>query len=123
MDNKSGAFINFSNHPSALWEAAQVKAAEAYGTGIIDILFPQVDPAADEEDVSAVAEKKAAEILSLNPAAVMCQGEFGLSYSVIRRLQDAGVPVLHACSERNVHTVGDTKTVRFEFVRFRKYQE
>ena len=119
---KTGVFVNFTNHPSSMWEEAQTRAALAYGAPILDLPFPKVDPMADETDLQILAEEKAAEILSLHPAAVLCQGEFGLCFSVIRRLQAAGVRVLHACSERNVHEEGSVKTVRFDFVKFRAYE-
>lgn len=40
-------FINFSNHPYALWSAEQQAAAQRYGT-VVDLAFPAIDPAADE---------------------------------------------------------------------------
>lgn len=40
-------FINFSNHPHALWSAEQQAAAQRYGT-VVDLAFPAIDPAADE---------------------------------------------------------------------------
>lgn len=116
-------FVNFTNHPSPMWENAQTRAALEYGDSIFDLPFPQVDPMADETDLQTLAEEKTAEILSLHPAAVLCQGEFGLCFSVIRRLQTAGVQVLYACSERKVREKGSIKTVQFDFVKFRKYEE
>lgn len=118
---KDSAFINFSNHPSDLWSEAQTDAALSYATRIVDLPFPQVDPTMDEQAIDDFAQSKAEEILSMRPAAVMCQGEFGLSYAVIRRLLDAGIVVLYACSERKVHVNGNVKSVQFDFVRFRRF--
>lgn len=120
--NDHGAFVNFSNHPSSTWDDAQISSALEYGGKIVDIPFPPVDPEAKREDIAELAEKMTDEILHLYPSAVMCQGEFGLCYSVIRRLRALGLTVLHACSVRNVHTDGNVKTIRFDFVQFREYE-
>lgn len=119
---KDRPFINFSNHPADKWDPEQVKAALQLGAGIIDLPFPSVDPNADTASLALLAEKMTETILRYQPSAVMCQGEFGLCYSVIKRLQAEGVIVLHACSERNVQVEGNTKTVRFDFVQFRRYE-
>ena len=123
IESTTGIFINFTNHPSHLWEDAQTRASLEYGNSILDLPFPQVDPMADETELQTLAEEKATEILSLHPAAVLCQGEFGLCFSVIRRLQMAGVQVLYACSERKVREEGSNKTVQFDFVKYRKYEK
>lgn len=121
-ESTKSIFINFTNHPSPMWENVQIRAALNYGDLILDLPFPQVDPKADEIDLQNLAEEKTSEILSLHPTAVLCQGEFGLCFSVVRRLQKAGVQVLYACSERKVRVEGSTKTVQFDFVKFRRYE-
>lgn len=118
-----GLFINFSNHPSDTWTEEQITAALLYGDKIIDIPFPAVDPAMNESGLREIADKAAESILALKPAAVMCQGEFGLSFSVIQLLLNAGIPVLYACSERNVYSNGNIKTVKFNFIQFRRFEK
>lgn len=122
VEDGIGVFVNFTNHPSQMWENTQKRAALNYGESILDLPFPQVDPMADEMDLQNLAEEKASEILSLHPTAVLCQGEFGLCFSVVKRLQKAGVQVLYACSERKVREEGSIKTVQFDFVKFRRYE-
>lgn len=122
MDNNAKCFVNFSNHPSNRWDFSQKKAALRYGASIVDLSFPEVDPALDESGLDRLAEEKYREILALHPAAVMCQGEFGLTFAVVQRLLSAGITVLHACSERNVLTEGNKKIVRFDFVQFRRFE-
>ena len=39
--------INFTNHPAARWSEAQRMAARQYGA-VVDLPFPEVDPAASE---------------------------------------------------------------------------
>lgn len=122
MNKKSQKlFINLSNHPSAEWNDSQIDAALQYADQIIDIPFPVVDPQMDEVGVLNLAEKLTEKILSMGPSAVMCQGEFGLSYAVIKRLLDRGIIVLYACSERKVTSTGNVKTVQFDFIQFRRY--
>lgn len=114
-------FVNFSNHPSDAWTQPQKEAAKFYAPGIVDLPFPSVDPNLDEKALENLAERMTGKILSMNPAAVMCQGEFGLSFAVIRKLLGAGIIVLYACSERKVHVTGNVKSVQFDFVRFRRF--
>lgn len=120
INQTSQTFVNFSNHPSTAWAEPQLAAANKYGS-VVDLAFPPVDPAMNEADLRRLAEEKVQEILALNPSAVMCQGEFGLSFLVTQKLLDAGITVLYACSERKVHVEGNTKTVQFDFVQFRRF--
>ncbi len=88
-------FINYSNHPSTVWTIQQIEAALVYGDTIIDIPFPSVDPTMDEKDLHQLALREAENILDRNSAAVICQGEFGLSFSAIQLLLKAGTPVAY----------------------------
>lgn len=113
-------FINFTNHRSDLWCAKQIDAAEKFGT-IIDIPFPDVAPFYTEQEIEKLGEKYYNEIMSFDPAAVLCQGEFTLAVNVITRLKKSGVKVVAACSKRNVSESGGTKVSVFDFVQFREY--
>jgi hypothetical protein len=118
-------FVNFTNHDSDRWSETQRREARKYGE-IVDLPFPHLSPAADEADVRRTAGECAAKILALNPAAVLCQGEFSLCHALVNLLMQEGVTVMCACSEREVEEKilpdGSTeKTTRFEFQRFRKY--
>ncbi len=117
-------FINFSNHPSSKWSATQTAEAEKFGK-IVDIPFPDVDPAASKEDICKSAEKIVKKISDYHPAYVLCQGEFCLSYQVISLLKKKGVTVGASCSKRLVEerTIGDRieKLSVFQFEQFREY--
>lgn len=118
-------FLNCSNHSSVNWSTEQKNAAENWGE-IVDFPFPMVDANMDEKQVAELAEKTAAEILKLNPEAVMCQGEFTLTYALVERIKMQGIPVLAACSERRTIEEklpnGETQKVSvFAFARFRRY--
>ena len=117
----AGVFINFSNHPSAQWEEKQLEQAREWGE-IVDLPFPQVDPAAGEDDVAELADQYLASIMEYQPSAVLCQGEFCLSYAVITGLKEQGVVVLAACSRRNTEEIGRIRKSEFIFERFRKYE-
>ena len=127
IPKRNNIFVNFSNHPSENWNNEQISAAKRIVSGgsIVDIAFPQVSGDADESEISRTADKYAKEIISLNPSAVMCQGEFGICLEVVTILKNNGIKVLYSCSERKtVETVIENRTEKtsvFKFVRFREY--
>ena len=88
--------------------------------------FPSVPADADEAAVNRLADSIVQQVWSMHPAAVLCQGEFTLSYRVIAGLKALGIPVLAACSARRSeeirHPDGTSeKRVIFRFERFREY--
>ena len=118
-------FINLSNHSSDKWGAAQLKAAEVYGS-IADLPFPQIDSKADSLEIDGLVSKYLDIILEKEAAAIMLQGEFVFTYRLVKALKEHGIKVLSACSERKVieHTDNEGRTQResiFEFVQFREY--
>lgn len=121
----TNCFVNLSNHPSETWDSRQRAAAEVFGP-IVDIPFPNVKPDTDEEEINNMAQSLIGQILSYQPKAVMCQGEFTLCNTIVRQLQLAEVDVYSACSDRiaTEYTDETGKTVKnsvFDFVQFRKY--
>lgn len=121
-------FINFSNHPSDKWDEKQRTEAEKFGP-IIDIPFPYVSAEGDEDYIRQLAEESVERILEAEKPleAVLVQGEFNLTYAVVKRLLDMHIRVLSACAERNVlFTIMDNgetvKESRFVFTRFREYR-
>lgn len=115
-----GVFVNFTNHSSDTWEEKQLEEAGKYGR-IVDLPFPSVYSEADEKDIELLGEKCCEEILKCSPAAVLCQGEFSLTFFVVARLRANGIKVLTACSERRVVQNGNVKRSVFEFAGFREY--
>ena len=113
-------FINFSNHPSNRWEEKQKKASEQYGR-IEDIPFPMVSAQASKEEVSILARDYYNKIMEYHPAAVMCQGEFTLCFQLVELFKQAGIPVLAACSRRQVVEMDGKKIVEFKFSQYREY--
>ncbi len=114
-------FINLSNHPSINWDKDQINASQIYGK-IIDMPFPAIDPNIDENEIDKITDEYLGKIISLKPQAVMCQGEFTFSYSLIKKLLLNNIMVLAACSERVSTEENGTRVSYFKFVRFRRYE-
>ena len=120
-----GVFLNCTNHTSNFWNEEQKKEALKYGK-IVDYPFPSVDAGMTEGEIVTLAQKAAKEIVKINPAAVLCQGEFTLTYQLINMLKKEGIVVLAACSERKTveRVIEDgmaEKISMFKFVKYRKY--
>lgn len=123
--------INFTNHPSEKWPAAQLDTAiDLYGA-VTDYPFPTVSPEATENDIAVVADEKTAGILEIlqqypeDHNAVLCQGEFNLCFAVVNRLLDLNIETISATTERiTTEDFGNgtiKKTSEFRFSGFRKY--
>lgn len=120
---RHACFVNLSNHPSAKWEEAQVKAAQSLAERIEDIAFPSVPPDADEKAIAALADECAAKVPPETSHALV-QGEFTLTMELVRRLQARGITCLAATSKRDVEEGSDGRRVsNFAFVRFRAYPD
>ena len=123
---KNKSFINHTNHPSTQWSKDQKEMAEKYGK-IIDFPFQSVGADWNKNKISQFAEINAKKIIEMNPAAVLCQGEYNYTYAMINYLKQNDIVVLAAASERvvdeKVQPDGTTqKMSSFKFVQFRQYQ-
>lgn len=127
MKQKSGIFLNFSNHPLRSWRREQKAAALGFPgvSELQELAFPAVPADADEATVQAIAADCVQQILALHPAAVMCMGEFGVCFAVVEVLKQHGVCCVYSCAARQstekqtAH--GLEKYSYFEFCRFRMY--
>lgn len=118
--------INLTNHPSAGWSPEQLEAAqEQFGGDVIDFPFPAVDPRDEFFIIDAKAINIAKEVDEKYGGghAVLCQGEFGLTFKLVTELKRRGFLVVHATSERRPLQIGpDGKPISgFNFVQFRYY--
>jgi ABC-type branched-subunit amino acid transport system substrate-binding protein len=118
-------FINLTNHPSSSWSQRQLDEAWKYGA-IVDRAFPVIDPYMSDEDVRRTAQEIAAEVKAMNPGAVLCQGEFTLTYALVQEMKAYGITVVAACSQRCTEETSDEngntiKNSVFRFVQFRNY--
>jgi len=115
-------FLNISNHPVQKWDAAQRQAAEGMASPVVDLPFPAVPPEADEDLVAALCEQVLAQVPDAATHA-MVQGEFTLTFALVKELQARGVVCVAATTARDVVEGPDgTKMSRFRFVRFREYR-
>ena len=119
-------FVNFSNHPSLRWSDEQLKVARQQYGELIDVPFPTLNPCMNEKAIAEIGDDCIEKILKLSPCAVMCQGEFTLTYYVVKRLIDKGISCVSACSERSSFEVlkedgSVCKESLFSFSGFRKY--
>ena len=118
-------FLNVSNHSSEQWGGRQRAEAEKYGE-VKDLRFPCVSADASVEEVDRIAMQTFEEICRYDCSVVMLQGEFTLTYRLVRLLKQAGIRVVAACSERRaveqVDEEGNSvKYSQFTFVQFREY--
>lgn len=125
VEEPSGkVFINLSNHPSDQWEEAQMEASRQYGE-CIDLPFPQIDPAADEETIKGLVEDYIQRILQYtvdNTVTVHLMGEMCFTYRMVSKLKSLGIVCVCSTSTRNVHDEGNgCRTVEFRFTQFREY--
>ena len=118
--------INLTNHPSALWDTAQLAAAQQLFGNVVDLPFPDVDPAGDEQYIADLADLYLDKILSLANGViptVHLMGEMTLTVALHLRLRSHNIPCVASTTRRIVETLpnGDKK-VTFQFNKFRHYE-
>jgi|DewCreStandDraft_4_1066084.scaffolds.fasta_scaffold141452_1 hypothetical protein len=116
--------INLSNHPFEQWSEIQKQTAiQLYGD-VTDMLFPQINPEADDKEVLKIAEEYFNNIInsfSYKDFAVHIMGELCFCFTIIQMLQKYGIKCIASTSKRNVVQKENVKTTVFEFCRFREY--
>ena len=121
--------INLSNHPSPNWPEAQLQAASQYGK-IIDLPFPEVDPACNQEYIQTLCEEYLQKIndicrdtaCHISTFTVHIMGEMTFTFSMVNALQEQGVTCVASTTERVSSEEKGVKKSEFRFVQFRKYQ-
>lgn len=113
-------FANISNHPSAHWTEGQKAAACVHAGRIADVPFPTVPPDADEAQVDELASALM-DALPAGTTHALVQGEFTLTFALVRGLQARGVVCFAATSERLAEESGDLRLTQFRFFRLRRY--
>jgi len=119
--------INLSNHPSANWGDLQKEEAEKLFGLVKDIPFPEILPEIGEEEIQTIAKDYLSRILesqtnSNDVLSVHLMGEYTFVFRLLLLLKKKGIKAFCSTSARHVKINPDnTKTVRFEFVRFREY--
>lgn len=127
MKQRSGVFLNFTNHPLSCWSKEQKAAAFKIPdiTELQDLAFPAVPADADEAVVQQIAAEYVRQILAIQPAVVMCMGEFGVCFAIVEMLKQHGICCVYSCAARQSTELqtahGLEKRSCFAFRRFRKY--
>ena len=121
--------INLSNHPSANWSPEQVDVAQGYGE-IIDLPFPNIDPAGDEEYIQSLCDEYLLKIDAIcrdgacpvSTVTVHIMGEMTFTFAMVNALHSRGITCVASTTERVTKEENGVKTSEFRFVNFRKYQ-
>lgn len=128
-------FINISNHASSKWSEEQLCAAREIDSQIEDVAFPNVDPHLSTDEVYSLADELVKKVKDLYVQkqtrssfkffpgiTVHIMGEAGLVKAAVDRLEELGITCFHSTTERKVVENKDgTKTVTFNFIKFRQY--
>lgn len=140
LNEKMKYFLNISNHPSDKWGDKQLSTALELAEEIINLPFPNINPEWDTVRYSHVLNleqlikgyyKKSTEKSFKNfslyhdnqNTVVMIMGEMCYTHYLVNLLQKEGYTVICSTTERNtVENEDGTKTVKFEFCKFRTYE-
>lgn len=119
--------INLSNHPYEKWDEKQKYAALNQFGSVVDIPFPEIDPAADTEEVTSLVSEyllqckaKLAELIGTSNA-VHISGEPCFLYQFVALAKEHQINCVCSTTLRLVRNEGNIKTSVFQFVQFRKY--
>lgn len=119
--------INLSNHPSNTWSEFQVQTAHDQYGEILDLPFPEIDPEWDQMQIGELAAQYLEKVKTLASehnanAAVHLMGEYSFCFQLVNLLKADGIEAVVSTSERLTEMNPDgSKTIQFNFVRFRKY--
>lgn len=121
---KQRVFLNVSNHPSSGWGDEQPSAAKAYGE-VEDFPFPVVSATASSEEINALAESIANDIIDGYPdteLTVHVMGEMTFTFALVSRLKSHGIRCVASCTDRLAENLGNgDKLSHFHFAQFREY--
>jgi hypothetical protein len=121
--------LNLSNHPSTIWSDLQIKSANNLYGKVVDVDFPDIPPEADEDLIAALAKDYkdiCLDILSSSKDennAVHIMGELTFCFALIQELNKFKITCVASTTERNTYEESGNKISKFEFVRFRKYNQ
>ena len=120
--------INLSNHPSSIWSEEQVKSAKDNYDRIIDLVFPDIYPAADLKEVERIVRKYFTDIKNIltqskdENNAVHLMGEFTFTFNLLEMLKQNNIHAVASTTSREVfEDEKGNKISKFNFIRFRNY--
>jgi len=121
--------LNLSNHPSTIWSDLQIKSANEHYGKVVDVDFPVIPPEADEDLIASLAKDYkdiCLDILSSSKDennAVHIMGELTFCFALVQELNKLNITCVASTTERNTYEESGNKISKFEFVRFRKYNQ
>lgn len=116
-------FVNFSNHPSCIWDETQLEAAQGYGD-VKDFPFPTISPKMSSDEVKKLAGECVDVMLKMfgKDIIVHIMGEMTFTFMVVTLLKEMGIKCIASTTERKTTYNDDgTKVSEFQFVKFREY--
>ena len=119
--------INLSNHPFENWETAQKETALKLYCSVVDIPFPDVDPAINTEAVVRLCTEYLSKCISIfgklfQPMdAIHITGEHCFVFQFVTIAKAQGLPCVCATTNRFVTYKDNIKVPGFQFVQFRNY--
>lgn len=119
--------INLSNHPYETWDEKQKQTAITEFGNVNDLIFPDVDPLANTDDIVRLAAKYYDECKyklenssdKINSVHISGESCFLFQFVTIAKAQ--GVHCICSTTRRLVINKGNKKTSIFQFVKFRNY--
>lgn len=113
--------LNLTNHPSSRWAPEQTNLALDTYDQITDLPFPSIPPDYSSNELDALVEQFAVEVLVRSPAAVHIMGEMTFTYRLVYRLKAHGIPCIASTTSRTTEEKDGVKLSKFVFVQFRAY--
>lgn len=118
--------LNLSNHPSTRWPSEQLSEANRLFGQILDLSFPNIDPAADKEYVRELANEYLQKILTLQSQyntsiAIHVMGELTFCFQFVSLMKERGIRCVASTTERITTDTPEGKLSKFVFVKFRDY--
>lgn len=119
--------INLSNHPSSSWSLLQSQTANLLFGDIVDIPFPEIDPEWDEIQIAEIAKRYLQIIADMaippdDTPVVHLMGEYSFCFNLVNLLKINGIQTVVSTSKRHsVMNKDGSKTISFNFVKFRSY--
>ena len=117
--------INLSNHPSTSWSAEQTETANRLFGKIVDLPFPDLDPAGDEAYIEALSDEYFLKVIEMSEGkdvTVHLMGEMNFTFSLVNKLKSIGITCVASTTERETIEENGVKKSIFKFVNFRRYE-
>lgn len=126
VEPERGVLVNLSGRSYETWSPEQLEATKEFASKVVDVPYPIIPPIADINELKEIVQNTMNEVMNYQPSVVLCGAEMVTTHEFVNKLQENGIKVINATSERVSHEkLNDdgtvTKEVKFEFKQFRDY--